>query len=784
MIFWDILPFLFAVREINENPKFLPNITLGYNVYENYFNPRMTSEALVDMLSMGQQHIPNYGCGRKNRMLAVLEGANSEISTQISTMLDIYKIPQVSYGFITQIPRNKDRLTFFYQTAPKQEPPFLGIIKLLLHFRWTWINVLAPENDSGERFISSFSSVAASNGICVAFTYRIPMINVYRKINMLFLLLNTKANVVICQLDSQAMTTLLVVTQQVKIHSGTVGKVWITTALQDLSVRLLFKFADLQHTHLYLTFLIQTNKAIRYDNFDELLFDIKQFEQKAFRCLFSKHGMSVKIWKRCLEGKNWDNPDQAVTERILSQDNYSIYKAIQAVAQTLHAADLFRSNWRRKKRLDRLAPPWVPPWQLHPFLRLFWHYNVSMNRDEFHENQDLAADFHIVNWVRWPNKSTAGVDVGRIERWDSSEVKIAIDDSAIVWPTWFNQTAPFSRCTKSCRPGQAKLTKEGEPVCCYDCTPCAEGAISTQEDSDNCNKCPDDQYSNQDRDQCVDKVISFLSYEQPLEISLTFLALFSSLNTLLVLGIFVKYRETPIVKANNRDLTYVLLGSLLFCFLSPFLFIGRPQRVTCLLRQTAFSVIFSVAISSLLAKTVMVVVAFMATKPGNTMRKWLGKIWANSIVLSCSSVQLGICIVWLGISPPFPDSDLHSQPGLIILQCNEGSVVMFYSALGYMGFLAATCFTLAFLARKLPGAFNEAKLITFSMLVFCSVWVSFVPTYLSTKGKYMVAVQVFSILSSSLGLLICIFVPKCYIIVFKPELNTKELLMLKTKDGT
>ncbi|XP_063148843.1 vomeronasal type-2 receptor 26-like [Candoia aspera] len=536
MSFSHILPFLFAIHEINQNPRLLPNITLGYNLYENFFNARMTYEAMMDLLSTGQENVPNYSCGTPKHLLAALEGTHSELFHDVTTMLGIYKIPQVNYGVISHIPEQKQYFPFFYR--------------------------------------------------------------------------------------------------------------------------------------------------------------------------------------------------------------------------------------------------------LHPFLRNFQLYNLSGDEVYLDENGDPATDFDIMDWAVFPNKTAAGVTIGKIEREASSEVKLSIDQRAIIWPSSFHQKMPFSRCTESCLPGYTKLTREGAPVCCYDCSPCVEGTISTEEDAAHCRKCPDDQHSNKKRDQCVPKVISFLSYEEILGLLLALFSSFLSLTTAFILGIFIKYRETPLVKANNRDLTYILLVSLLLSFLTPFLFIGHPRKVTCLLRQTAFSVVFSVAVSSLLAKTVMVVVAFLATKPGSRMRKWLGKSLANSIVLSCSGVQVGICIIWLGISPPFPDADLYSQPGHILLQCNEVSVTMFYAALGYMGLLAAICFLVAFPARKLPGTFNEAKWITFSMLVFYSVWVSFVPTYLSTKGKYMVAVQIFSILASSLGLLGCIFIPKCYIIILRPDMNTKEHLMMKINVGS
>lgn len=291
-------------------------------------------------------------------------------------------------------------------------------------------------------------------------------------------------------------------------------------------------------------------------------------------------------------------------------------------------------------------------------------------------------------------------------------------------------------------------------------------------DVDQCVKCADNHFANREKNHCLQKAVNFLAHEDPLGMILISIALCFSALTVVVLGVFLKHKDTPIVKANNRSLSYILLITLTICFLCSLLFIGHPNTITCILQQTTFGGAFTVVLATVLAKAITVVIAFRVTFPGRVIRWLITSRAPNFIIPICSLIQLVLCGIWLATSPPYIEEDAHAEYGQIIIVCNKGSAVAFHCVLGYLCSLALGSYIMAFLSRDLPDTFNEAKFLSFSMLVFFCVWVTFLPVYHSTKGKVTVAMEVFSILASSAAILGFVFAPKCYIILIKPEKNS------------
>ncbi|KAF7235165.1 hypothetical protein EYD10_17990 [Varanus komodoensis] len=761
-----VLAFFYAISEVNRNAELLPNTTLVARVYDNAFNLWRTSSRTLDLLFPGQGKNPNYNCVQKEKLIAVIGDLTSQNSIHMANVLNIYKIAQLNYGSFDPVLRDRAQFTSFYQMIPNENSQYAGIVGLLKLFGWTWIGLIMPDDESGETFLRDLKPRLQQSSICNAWMLLIPLVTPFMNNEVLEGILNpllitlqlTEVNVIVVHGDGQSLEALRLFLHTIQVlQNYPIQRVWITTAEWDFTASLGRDKLTTRSLNGTLSFRLHTNVVPG----------------------FQVSGDDRSFPGNCTGQEKLVSLPGTVFEMGMSGQSYNIYNAVHAVAHALHAME----SSGMKSRAMRDGGTWTlweaHPRQLHLFLSNLHFSNDADEEISFDKDGNLAGGYDLLNFVTFPNGSFQRRHVGRVEPQDPEGYEIIVNASAIVWNQKFNQVLPQSTCVERCQPGQSRIIQQGKQVRCYNCLQCSAGRFSIQIDADTCEMCPEDQYPNKNQDECIPRVISYLAFHEPLGAILDCLALFLSVITVAVRCIFIQHHNTPIVKANNWSIMCVLLCSLLLRFLCSFLFIGWPSRLTCLLRQTIFGIVFSITVSCVLAKTITVLLAFMATKPGNSMRKWVGRSLAVLVIFPASLIQTGICVLWMATYPPFPELDTHSQVDTIILQCNEGSDLMFYLVLGYMGFLAILSFTVAFLARKLPDAFNAAKLITFSMLVFCSVWVSFVPTYLSTKVKYMAAVEIFSILASGAGLLGCIFLPRLCIILLRPKFNTREQLARK-----
>ncbi|XP_040846065.1 vomeronasal type-2 receptor 116-like [Ochotona curzoniae] len=768
-----VLTFYFAIQEINRDEHLLPNKSLGFQWYNALASNSFTLLNALHWLTGDHSLTPNYRCQTRSKSVVVLAGTSSVFSAEMGTILELYKIPQLTYGPFDPMLNDKKQFPSLYQMATSDSSLARAMISLLLHFGWTWVGLLVSDDMKGEQFHQDIQAEMVKRGVCLAFAIKLPETKTMYETtgrSYLYLLSISSANVHILYSNIRGLFTM----EHLGAYYLTVGKVWLMTAKWDIVVdethHMLhsfhggFSFSQHKGKIPGLKTFLKTVNPTHYPED----FYFRQLWFRFFHCLPAGSGCGhIGV---CRPNASLDYVPGHIDMLSVSDSSYFVYNAVYAVAHALHRVFL------EKVEMDfpeDTAQALILPWKLHPLLRTTQFTNNAGDHVSLHKATPHQEHYDIQNIVNFPAGLRVMVNVGKFSSGSGRDQGLVIWEDMIEWPVAFKEI-PTSVCSQSCGPGFRKRPEEGSAVCCYTCASCAEGEISNQTDAEQCIQCPQLEYTNTERTHCLPKLETFLNLEDSLGMALACMALTLTLLTVMVLGVFVKHQDTPIVKANNRNLSYILLISLLLCFLCSFLFIGCPNTATCLLRQITFALVFTVAVSAVLAKTITVVLAFKAMKPGRTMRRLLVSGAPNAVIPICFLIQLTLCAIWLATSPPFVDTDAYSEHGHIILLCNEGSITAFYCVLGFLGSLALGTFTVAFLARKLPDTFNEAKFLTFSMLVFCSVWVTFLPVYQSTKGKVMVAVEVFSILASGAGLLGCIFVPKCYIILLRPERNCLE----------
>ncbi|XP_053176201.1 extracellular calcium-sensing receptor-like [Scomber japonicus] len=768
---------IFTVEEINRDSKLLPGVTLGYRLYNGCGSDNLI-RAAVEAVN-GED---SKGC--TNQIQALLGHSSSGVSEDINKILSPLSIPQVSYLSTCACLSDKKLYPTFFRTVPSDRFQVLGLVQLMKYFDWRWVGIIHTYSSMyAEEGTAEFVEEGIKEGICVE--YILPYSKIFEEmINTIVETMRESSSKVVLLFMSLSFTKSFLSKME---NYNITGKQWIGTEAwitqQDLAsaerksiLQGAMGFALPQASIPGLgEFLLNFKPS------DEPQSAItKSFWEKFFDCSFSPSNTST----MCTGTEDLKTVSSDYTDVTIFRAENNVYKAVYLVAYALHALLQCKDGSN-----PTTGKPCVSKNEVQPKLVLEHITYVNFTTQNgakvsFDENGDSVAQYDLVNWQMKEDGSFEIVNIGQYDTSFPEGKKFKLkDDTKIVWGGNSNEM-PRSVCREPCSPGTRKAINKRKPICCFDCFECPEGTISNQTNSPDCLICPPEFWPNEKKDRCLPKPTEYLSYKEVMGALLTGFGCVGVFLSLLTSIIFLTHKDTPIVKANNSELSFLLLFSLKLCFLCSLTFIGRPTQWSCMLRHTAFGITFVLCISCVLGKTIVVLMAFRATLPGNNVMKWFGPLQQRISVLIFTLIQVLICIIWLSTNPPFPKMNMKYYKEKIILECALGSAVGFWAVLGYIGLLAVLCFILAFLARKLPDSFNEAKFITFSMLIFCAVWITFIPAYVSSPGKFTVAVEIFAILSSSFGLLICIFVPKCYIIIFRPERNSKKHLMGKIPQRT
>ncbi|KAM8953139.1 extracellular calcium-sensing receptor-like [Pelodytes ibericus] len=780
-----IRTMIFAINEINNNTYLLPNITIGYAVYDTCDNIAKTIGEMFTLITGTEAYIPNYSCQVNTTLTAVIGESASGISIAMARILGVYRYPQISYLSSINTLSNKQDFPSFFRTIPSDAFQTMAFAAIVKHFGWKWVGTLAEDNDYGYLGVKLFSEQVQSLGTCIAFSETIPL--VYSKERYLTIAETIQQSSATVIIVFSGDTNLLPLFWEIATHNIT-GRTWLASEGWSTStfviekdqasfftgtIGLAIPEGKIKGLH---QFLSQLNPLHSPEDIY-----MKAFWEHTFGCLWHDHQKDLNKAILCTGNESLSAVSNAYTQESQLRITCNVYNAVYAIANALE--DLLSCGNNKESFINEACLNCydVKPWQVVQSLKSVRFEDQDGMQLYFDQNGDPIAKYDVLNWQMGADGYLLYRKVGSYDASAPEGQQLVIDAQSTLWNGDTSQVnamiPPLSECSNSCNPGFRKSILQGQPICCFICIPCPDGEITNGTDFPECIKCPEDFWSNRNKDSCVPKEVDYLSFEEPLGITFSVTAALGVCQTNLVLVVFIKYRHTPIVRAHNLEMSFLLLFSLILCFLGSLAFIGEPFPGLCILRQTVFGISFVLCISCILVKTLVVILAFTMSKPNQKVMKLFRPFHQRVLVVLTTIVQIGICTGFLCSTSSTIKKDREAVTHKIILECNPVSDLAFLFAIGYIGFLALVCFALAFLARNLPDSFNEAKFITFSLLVFVIVWVSFIPGYVSTSGKYVTAVEIFAILSSAAGLLVCNFFPKCYIILLKPTKNTKKNLI-------
>ncbi|XP_058408767.1 taste receptor type 1 member 1 isoform X2 [Diceros bicornis minor] len=755
----------FATEEINNSTALLPNVTLGYQLYD-VCSESANVYATLSILSMPGTHgieIQGDPFHYSPTAVAMIGPDNTDHATTAAGLLSPFLVPLISYKASSVTLGVKRQYPSFLRTIPSDKYQVETMVLLLQRFGWVWISLVGSDGAYGQLAVQALETQATQQGICIAFKGIVPssaqpgdesMRNMTRD------LAQAKTTVVVVFASRQLARVFF----ESVVLANLTGKVWIASEDWAISTHL-SSVPGIWGIGTVLGVAIQ----------QKIVPGLKEFEEAYVRA-------DKGVWGSCPSGSGCSSNQlcrecQAFTAQEMPRlgafsmsSSYNVYQAVYAVAHGLHQLLGCASGACSRGQ--------VYPWQLLEQIR---KVNFLLHEDTvtFDDNGDPLSGYDIIAWD-WSGPEWTFQVIGS-STW--SPVWLDINKTKIQWHGKDNQV-PTSVCSSDCLEGHARVIVGGHH-CCFKCVPCEAGTFLNKSDPHRCHPCGKEEWAPKRSQTCFPRTVVFLTWHEP--VSWVLLAA----NTLLLVvvvgtaGLFAWHLDTPVVRSAGGKLCFLMLSSLAGGSCGLYGFFGEPTLPMCLLRQALSSLGLAIFLSCLTIRSFQLVFIFkFSAKQPTFYRAWVQHRGAGLFVVISSTAQLLICLTWLVVWTPLPTREYQHGPQLVVLDCAGAKSLGFTLTFLYNSLLSVSTFACSYLGKDLPENYNEAKCVTFSLLLNFVSWIAFFTTASVYQGKYLPAVNMLAALSCLSSGFSGYFLPKCYVILCRPELNSTEYFQASIQDYT
>ncbi|XP_033953928.1 metabotropic glutamate receptor 5b [Pseudochaenichthys georgianus] len=785
---------MYTLDRINADPFILPNISLGCEIRDSCWHSAVALEQSIEFIRdslVSSDDAEEWGGGGglgggggggvstvkcsdpsatpmrgKKPIVGLIGPGSSSVAIQVQNLLQLFNIPQIAYSATSMDLSDKSLFKYFMRVVPSDAQQARAMVDIVKRYNWSYVSAIHTEGNYGESGMEAFKDMAAKEGICIAHSGKIWSNAGEQSFDRLLERLRAhlpKARVVACFCEGMTVRNILMAMRR----QGLVGEFlligsdgwadrydvtdgFVREAAGGITIKL--QSADVKWFDDYYLKLRPENNP-RNPWFPE-------FWQHRFHCRLKGHPQENNKFNRTC-GKRESLRQQYAQDTKMG----FVINAIYSMAYGLH--NMQRALCPGYQGLcDAMRP--IDGSMLLDFLMKTNFTGVSGEGILFDKNGDSPGRYEIMNFKKMGKDYYDYINVGS---WDNRGLKIDDDE---IWPN--KEGIIKSVCSEPCDKAQIKVIRKGEVSCCWTCTPCKENEFVFDEYT--CRACELGSWPTFDLTGCDPIPVEYLRWGDPEPIAAVVFACLGLMFTFFVTAVFIRFRDTPVVKSSSRELCYIILAGICMGYLCTFSLITKPHVVHCYLQRLGIGLSPAMSYSALVTKTNRIARILAGSKKKICTKKprFMSACAQLIIAFLLILLQLGIIVALFLMEPP---KVIHDHPSIrqVNLICNTNNLGV-VAPLGYNGLLILSCTFYAFKTRNVPANFNEAKYIAFTMYTTCIIWLAFVPIYFGSN--YKIITMCFSVSLSATVALCCMFVPKVYIILAKPERNVRSAFTTST----